>query len=195
MALIQCPECQKEISDRAAACIHCGFPIAQPIENKGSSEIANDNHEQSQNNSMHTATGSSFQYGYAPPLPNSSNPDDERSRVLRAWKAEANTSDSATTYSHVSAQPSAMQVVSVAKSRGLYIVLSLFLGHLGINNFYSKHYLRGGIKLLLLFITFVLDASTGFNTGFSLVALVGIAIWSLGEAIFVTRDADGLAMN
>ena len=27
MALIKCPECGKEISDRAPACIHCGYPI------------------------------------------------------------------------------------------------------------------------------------------------------------------------
>lgn len=27
MALIICPECKKEISDKADVCIHCGFPI------------------------------------------------------------------------------------------------------------------------------------------------------------------------
>ncbi len=27
MALINCPECGKEISDKAPACIHCGFPL------------------------------------------------------------------------------------------------------------------------------------------------------------------------
>ncbi len=27
MALIKCPECGKEISDKATACIHCGYPI------------------------------------------------------------------------------------------------------------------------------------------------------------------------
>lgn len=27
MALIKCPECEKEISDKAPACINCGFPI------------------------------------------------------------------------------------------------------------------------------------------------------------------------
>ena len=27
MALIKCPECGKEISDRSPACIHCGFPL------------------------------------------------------------------------------------------------------------------------------------------------------------------------
>lgn len=36
MALINCPECGKEISDKAAMCIHCGCPIAshQPAKNE-----------------------------------------------------------------------------------------------------------------------------------------------------------------
>lgn len=29
MALINCPECGQQISDRAPACIHCGFPLDQ----------------------------------------------------------------------------------------------------------------------------------------------------------------------
>ena len=29
MALINCPECGKEISDKASACIHCGFPLSE----------------------------------------------------------------------------------------------------------------------------------------------------------------------
>lgn len=29
MALIECPECHKEISDKALACPHCGYPIKQ----------------------------------------------------------------------------------------------------------------------------------------------------------------------
>lgn len=32
MALIKCPECEKEISDKSNQCIHCGYPI-QNIEN------------------------------------------------------------------------------------------------------------------------------------------------------------------
>ena len=27
MALIKCPECRKEISDKSKLCIHCGFPL------------------------------------------------------------------------------------------------------------------------------------------------------------------------
>ena len=28
MALIKCPECGKEISDKATNCIHCGYPLS-----------------------------------------------------------------------------------------------------------------------------------------------------------------------
>ncbi|MDD3325409.1 MAG: zinc-ribbon domain-containing protein [Sulfurospirillaceae bacterium] len=28
MALINCPECNKEVSDKAEACIHCGYPLS-----------------------------------------------------------------------------------------------------------------------------------------------------------------------
>ena len=28
MALIVCPECGKEVSDRASVCVHCGYPLA-----------------------------------------------------------------------------------------------------------------------------------------------------------------------
>lgn len=31
MALIKCPECGKEVSDKAQACIHCGYPLSNDI--------------------------------------------------------------------------------------------------------------------------------------------------------------------
>ena len=31
MALISCPECEREISDKAEACPQCGFPIAKEL--------------------------------------------------------------------------------------------------------------------------------------------------------------------
>jgi len=27
MALFECPECSKEISDQAINCVHCGYPL------------------------------------------------------------------------------------------------------------------------------------------------------------------------
>lgn len=35
MALIQCPECNKEISDRVKACPHCGFPLSENADGQG----------------------------------------------------------------------------------------------------------------------------------------------------------------
>ncbi|MDD4088128.1 MAG: zinc ribbon domain-containing protein [Tissierellia bacterium] len=34
MALIKCPECGKEISDKGVDCIHCGYPIHESFDNK-----------------------------------------------------------------------------------------------------------------------------------------------------------------
>ncbi|GEM_PF-6774866 len=37
MPLIKCPDCESDISSKAASCIHCGCPIDMPeISNKGS---------------------------------------------------------------------------------------------------------------------------------------------------------------
>lgn len=39
MALIQCSECGKEISDQISACPHCGYPVQkQTDENKGNNK-------------------------------------------------------------------------------------------------------------------------------------------------------------
>lgn len=38
MALINCPECKREVSTMAAACPHCGYPIAKFVGNKTENE-------------------------------------------------------------------------------------------------------------------------------------------------------------
>ena len=43
MALIKCPECNKEISDKADACVHCGCPTertARAIEKSKSNKLS-----------------------------------------------------------------------------------------------------------------------------------------------------------
>lgn len=43
MALIKCPECNCEVSDKADVCIHCGYPLKENEKKKyNSNEIAND---------------------------------------------------------------------------------------------------------------------------------------------------------
>lgn len=41
MALINCPECGKEVSDKASACIHCGYPLQDLKEKTPSSSVNN----------------------------------------------------------------------------------------------------------------------------------------------------------
>lgn len=39
MALIKCPECGKEISNRAVSCIYCGFPLSELDSSVSSQDI------------------------------------------------------------------------------------------------------------------------------------------------------------
>jgi TM2 domain-containing membrane protein YozV len=70
-----------------------------------------------------------------------------------------------------------------AKSRALFIVLALFLGCLGIHNFYAGYNGRGVAQLLITLLT-------GCAGGFFLTAL-----WALIECIVVDRDATGQRMS
>ena len=45
MALIKCPECGKEISDKSAQCIHCGYPIQNNKTNKAICNILGENYD------------------------------------------------------------------------------------------------------------------------------------------------------
>lgn len=77
----------------------------------------------------------------------------------------------------------------------MYIILGVLFGALGFHNFYSGHYLTGGVKLGLVVFSSALDALTGFQTGFSIIFLVIFVVWSLIEVIFVKSDARGAVMT
>ena len=49
MSIIKCPECGKDISDKAAACIYCGYPINKVAESELSESSAPNNEEQAPN--------------------------------------------------------------------------------------------------------------------------------------------------
>ena len=53
MALIRCPECGKEVSDKAPACVHCGYPLQK---GEGKCNIINQLNEiKLKNPDLHTA--------------------------------------------------------------------------------------------------------------------------------------------
>lgn len=64
------------------------------------------------------------------------------------------------------------------KSRTAFILLAIFLGGLGIHNFYAGFSTRGVIQLLITLLT------CGWG-GFA------VWIWAIVEAVTVTKDAKG----
>lgn len=80
--------------------------------------------------------------------------------------------------------PPGPQIVKMAKSRGVYIILGLFFGCLGIHNFYAG---RLGVGLAQLLITLVL--------GWFVVGLVITAIWAIIELFMVKADGAGDPMS
>jgi hypothetical protein len=83
----------------------------------------------------------------------------------------------------VVSQPSVL-VVRATKSRGVYIILGLFFGCLGIHNFYAGHNGRGAAQLI-----------TTILLGWLIIGLVITALWSLIEIIAETQDGDGQRMT
>lgn len=70
------------------------------------------------------------------------------------------------------------------KNRGVYVILGLFFGTLGIHNFYAGRFGVGAVQLLYTILL-----------GWMIVTLVPIWIWNLVELFVVTEDGQGLPMG
>lgn len=79
-------------------------------------------------------------------------------------------------------QPSMRQQVAAAKSRVAYILLALFLGGLGIHNFYAGYVGRGVAQLLISLLSI------------GLLAWVS-GIWALVECFVIKQDAKGVEFS
>ncbi|CAN5437885.1 hypothetical protein BH10PSE18_BH10PSE18_18890 [soil metagenome] len=73
--------------------------------------------------------------------------------------------------------------MKTAKSRGVYIILGLFFGLLGVHNFYAGYLGRGLAQLLIV-----------FTLGWFVVGIVVVAIWTLIELFVVKTDGSGNAL-
>ena len=73
----------------------------------------------------------------------------------------------------------------IAKSRGIYIILGLFLGGLlGIHNFYAGRYWPGFFQLII----------TAF-TWWLFFPVVIVALWVILEVLIVTKDGTGTPLS
>ena len=71
------------------------------------------------------------------------------------------------------------QPVAAGKSRVAYIVLAIFLGCLGVHNFYAGYNGKGIIQLLISL----------FSGGF---LALGVWVWVIVEIITTDKDANGV---
>jgi TM2 domain-containing membrane protein YozV len=74
--------------------------------------------------------------------------------------------------------------VRVAKSRGVYIILGIFLGLLGIHNIYAGRY---GVGVAQLLITIFLS--------WTIIGLFVVAVWVIVELFSVATDGNGVALS
>jgi TM2 domain-containing membrane protein YozV len=79
------------------------------------------------------------------------------------------------------AVPTAVVTNAAAKSRLAYILLGVFLGGLGIHNFYAGYTGKAVAQLLITIFTFWL-----------VVPILAVWIWVIYEVITVKQDANGV---
>ena len=91
--------------------------------------------------------------------------------------------------------PAPAQVVTVSKSRGVYIILGLLFGVLGIHDFYAGYNGRGATKFVLVAFCFFMDSTT--PGGFIITRLVAgiMAIWTVFQLFANRTDRAGNAMT
>jgi TM2 domain-containing membrane protein YozV len=70
-----------------------------------------------------------------------------------------------------------------AKSRTAYILLGVFLGGLGIHNFYAGRTVQALVQLLITVLT-----------GWLILPLLGVGIWAIVEVCTVKTDGKGRPM-
>ena len=74
----------------------------------------------------------------------------------------------------------------IQKSRVAYVLLAIFLGGLGIHNFYAGYTTKAVIQLVMWCVSFVL-----LIVGIGLFGFLALGIWAIVEACTVTVDSRG----
>lgn len=170
--MIKCGECGADISDKSAACVRCGAPVIQQVVVV---EALPARIGRCPNCQMLTNMHASKCEGCRMDLPAVS--QESTGSPQRAPLPKYEGSYYPPQQSHQDNRP---HLVKSAKSRGVYIILGLFLGLLGIHNFYAG---RLGIGVAQLLVTCIL--------GWVVVGIVVTAIWVIFELFTVKSDGAG----
>lgn len=81
------------------------------------------------------------------------------------------------------------QLTTMPKSRIAYIILAIFLGGLGVHNFYAGHISRGVAQLITNMVLGVLSLVT---LGIATPLYVGLLAWIIIDICTITKDAQGV---
>lgn len=80
-----------------------------------------------------------------------------------------------------------------ARDRVAYVLLAIFLGELGIHNFYAGYTNRAILQLVSCLVLIPIIGFITCGIGFFLYA--GLWIWNIIEACTVTKDAQGVSFK
>ena len=98
-----------------------------------------------------------------------------------------------------------IQVPSKAKNRGIYVMLGLFFGTLGVHDFYAGHIARGvahfclGIWFFFGFLVRLSRAEDAIDVSFAFLLLLIVFLvnyaWGIIELIRIKKDGKGIPME
>lgn len=71
------------------------------------------------------------------------------------------------------------------KSGVIYVLLAFFTCVIGLHNFYAGYYKKGIVQLVLTLVSPL----------FMFVPLLVVALWGMGEMLFVNKSANGVAFS
>ena len=84
------------------------------------------------------------------------------------------------------------QIITVRKSRGVFIILGLLFGFLGIHNFYAGFYGRGAMQLVLFLVAIALPSILVIPF---LTIIISLFVWIIANLFMTTHDSSGFNLT
>ena len=82
--------------------------------------------------------------------------------------------------------------IKPVRTRGIYILLAIFIGTFGVHNFYIGRLSRGGWQVGVFLISF-LAMEAGQDIG--AFGVMGVVIWVITDIVNIHTDGDGEALQ
>ena len=141
MAMIECPECKKEISDQALACVSCGVPIAPPQQEKAyCSKCGKDIDKEAVICPACGVPTTNFQQ----------QPQQQAPAPINVTVSNVNTNSNVNTMTMGGAG-----IIGKPKNKWVALALCIFLGYFGAHKFYEGRTLMGIVYIFTVGLFFI----------------------------------------